>query len=206
MRQLRLFAVSLAIILGALIASSPARAQPVPGMPANCDADVFRSMATQAQYGFNNMSRMTTTMLRPPTATLASWCQRMVSSVWNPNRFIREAQMILLGAGLPYTYMFTGNIGFSASFNPINMIINGLLPQIEEKIGINNICPDANSDLGNALRMIKFNPTTGAVEISGRPAVNQINKLFGLKIFNDAKINFNIKDAEHLKQVNNELD
>lgn len=160
MSRLKVFALFLALVSFGFAPSAKAQV--------NCDPAVMTAMQTQAQKGFDQMSLLTTQFLKAPVPTLASLCQQMVNSVWNPQRFIEESIMAPLTSMLgPMTYTWGSTPSFSLSFNPINVALSMLLKSLMQSASLGFICTDAFDGIGNALRAVNYgyNAMTGEVTI-----------------------------------------
>jgi hypothetical protein len=160
MSRLKVFALFLALVAFGFAPSAKAQV--------NCDPAVMTAMQAQAQAGFNQMSLLTTQFLKAPVPTLASLCQQMVNSVWNPQRFLEESIMAPLTSLLgPMTYSWGSTPSFSLEFNPVNVALSTLLRSLMQSASLGFICTDAFDGIGNALRAVNYayNPTTGEVSI-----------------------------------------
>jgi len=177
--------VSVAVLASVLVGFvAPAKAT---GLPADCDPAVYSAMTTQAQQASNNASLLLTSFLKAPTPTMASMCNQMVNSVWNPQRFAEEAILSVIAFPMAYSYSLGG---FSLSFNPVNALVQTTIKSALSKASLNFICTDSFDGIGNALRNVSYDPVTGNMKISAKLDASGPLGLFGKGIMSGATISF----------------
>lgn len=169
MLKMRVFVIALALMVFAAVPKAYATDP--------CDPAVMDQMSQSASAAFNRLSDIGVTLLKPPSPAASSNCLRSLFNIWKID------PAMLLGSIFP-----TGTLGYTiAGFtltqsSPAALVLTLVQNYFNSAFG-NMICGELWSNIGEALRPIKFNPD-GSINI-GSSLAGSISGISGLgTIFN----------------------
>lgn len=175
MRRMPLFVVALGL---ALVFGVPQAKATDP-----CDPGVFADMSKSAQAGFNRLSDIAATLLKPPAPAASSDCMRNLFDIWGIDPSLLVASLFPTGT-LGYT---VGGFTLTHS-SPAAIVLSTIQSLLADKFGT-MICKELWNNIGEALRPITF-LNDGGIEVgvavapafSGIPYLSQFFTLSGLTL------------------------